>query len=198
MKKPSRSYRQTKRAAAARRTGRRILEAATALWRERALEGLTLQAIAERAGVSVQTVLRRYGSKEGVVEAVLAEGADGVRAQRDTAPVGDLDGALGVLMAHYEQDGEAVLSTLALEDRLEAARLIAGEGRRYHRRWCERVFAPWLPPPGGSAYDLRLDAFVAATDLALWKLLRRDLGRTPEETRATLYALLEGLTKLSP
>jgi len=40
----------------------------------------------------------------------------------------------------------------------------------------------------------RLDVFVAATDLFLWKLLRRDLDRSQDKTRNVLAALLEGLT----
>lgn len=193
MKKPTRSYRQTARAEATRETGRRILRAAAELWRERTLDELTLQAIAERAGVTVQTVLRRYGSKEGVVEAGLTEDAAGVRAERAAAPVGDLDGALATLLEHYEHDGDRVLRTLEAEGRLEVARLIVATGRREHRAWCARVFAPWLPPPDTGAHAARLDAFVAATDIYLWKLLRRDLGRSPEATRAVLRALLDGL-----
>lgn len=198
MKENQRRYRQTARAEATRETGRRILQATGDLWRELPFDEITLQAIADRAEVSVQTVLRRYGSKEGVVEAVLAERTLGVRAHRDTAPAGDLDSALDVLLDHYEREGDAVLRTLAAEDRLEAARLIVATGRAYHRDWCARVFAPWLLPSEAGEHAARLDAFVAATDIYLWKLLRRDLGRSPESVRATFRALLDGLTRPLP
>jgi AcrR family transcriptional regulator len=194
---PRRPYRMQARSEAAARTGRRILAAAVALWRERALDEITLQAIAERAGVSVQTVLRRYGSKEGVVAACIEGDAAGIRTERDEAPVGDVDRALAVLLRHYERDGDAVLRTLALEGRVAAAAAVAEGGRAAHRAWCARVFAPSLPPPDDRAYDARLDAFVAATDLSLWKLLRRDLGRSAAATADALRALLQGLVALS-
>ena len=195
MKTETRRYRQSARAEAARETGRRILEAAVALWRERPFDEITLQAIADGADVSVQTVIRRYGSKEGVIEAAIAEEVSGIRAHRDTAPTGDIDAALNVLLDHYEREGEAVLRTLAAEDRFDAARLITENGRRHHRAWCARVFAPWLPPADAPEHTPRLDAFVAATDLYVWKLVRLDLGRSRPATRAVFRALLDGLTQ---
>lgn len=189
----TRTYQMTARAEAVAETGRRILAAAVALWRERPMDEITLQAIADRAGVSVQTVIRRFGSKEGVIEAAIERDAAGIRTERDRAPVGDVDAALGILLRHYERDGDAVLRTLALEERLDAAQAAVEVGRREHRAWCARVFAPHLPTPESDGFDRRLDAFVAATDLYAWKLLRRDLGRTKAETEQTLRALLRGL-----
>lgn len=193
----TRPYRMTARAEAAARTGRDILEAAVALWRERALDEITLQEIANRAGVSVQTVIRRFGSKEGVIEACIEGDVAGVRLERERAPAGDVERALEILLGHYERDGDAVLRTLAVEERLEAARAVAETGRTEHRAWCARVFERFLPAPDAAEYRPRLDAFVAATDLYLWKLLRRDLGRSTEETKRTLRTLLDGLTFLS-
>ncbi|WP_412068896.1 TetR/AcrR family transcriptional regulator [Rubrivirga sp. IMCC43871] len=185
-----RPYRQTARAEAAAQTGRDILAAAAALWRERSLDAITLADIAERAGVSVQTVIRRFGSKDGVIDAGIEARASGVEAERDAAPVDDVAGALDVLLAHYEADGDAVVRTLALEDRLPAAKRIADNGRAHHRAWCARVFGHVLPAPDAADHTARLDAVVAATDLYVWKLLRRDLGRSVEATRAAFDALL--------
>lgn len=189
----TRRYRMTTRAEAAAETARRILSAAVALWREQAMNEITLQAIADCADVSVQTVIRRFGSKEGVIEACIERDAAGIRTERARAPVGDVDAALSILLGHYERDGDAVLRTLALEDRVEAARATVEAGRVEHRAWCARVFAPYLPAPESDDVDQRLDAFVAATDLYVWKLLRRDLGRTVAETEQTVRALLHGL-----
>jgi AcrR family transcriptional regulator len=188
-----RQYRQRARAEAAARTRQAILGAAVTLWRELDWEQVTLGAIAERAGVTVQTVLRRFGSKDGVVDACLAERASGVEEIRDRARAGDLQGALEALLAHYERDGDAVLRTLDLEARSPTARRIVEHGRAEHRAWCARVFAPYLPSPRAGSYRARLDAFVAATDIYAWKLVRRDLGRTRQQTRDALAALLEGL-----
>lgn len=191
--KPTRRYRQTARAEAAAQTARDVMDAAVALWYETALDDITLADVAERAGVSVQTVIRRFGSKDGLIEAVIEAKASGVEARRDEAPVGDVGGALAVLLDHYEADGDATIRTLALEDRYPVARLVTDNGRRHHREWCARVFAPFLPEAGADGHDARLDAFVAATDLYLWKLLRRDLGRSADEVRRTFETLVGAL-----
>ena len=197
MEPAPRQYNMTARAEAAARTARDILTATIELWRERSLDEITLQAIADRAGVSVQTVIRRFGSKEGIVEATLRGDVGEVRVERDRTTAGDVDAAVDTLLSHYERDGDAVLRTLALEDKMEAARAITAKGREEHRRWCARVFAPFLPAPDAREYDLRLDAFFAATDIYLWKLLRRDFGRTIGETKRTLRSLIDGLARLS-
>jgi len=184
------------RAEAAARTAHDILTAAAALWRERPVDEITLGAIAERAGVSVRTVIRRFGSREGVIAACIQADAAGIQAERGQAAAGDVQGALDVLLAHYERDGDAVLRTLALEEKVPEARAIVQAGRAAHREWCARVFAPHLPPPGDAAHGIRLDAFVAATDLYTWRLLRRDRGRSAEETGLVIRALVDGLLSL--
>jgi AcrR family transcriptional regulator len=184
------------RAEAAARTGHGILTAAAELWRERPMDEITLAAIAQRAGVSVRTVIRRFGSREGVIAACIEADASGIVSERDQAAAGDVEGALEVLLAHYERDGDAVLRTLALEDKVAEAKAIADAGRAGHRLWCARVFAPHLPPREDDAYGTRLDAFVAATDLYVWKLLRRDLGRSADDTRQVIRALVDGILSL--
>jgi AcrR family transcriptional regulator len=190
----SRQYRMGARAEAALRTEQSILSAMAELWREQSLDAITLEDVAARAGVSVRTVMRRFGSRDGLIAATMEQEGSRIISERDRARTGDVEGALAVLLRHYERDGVAVLRTLSLEDRHEAARQIVARGRSEHRAWCARVFSPFLPVRGTDAYRTRLDAFVAATDLYLWKLLRLDLGRTADETRLAFHTLLDGLT----
>jgi len=60
-------------------------------------------------------------------------------------------------------------------------------GRAYHRDWVARVFAPLLDGLSGSARKRRLVELIVATDLLVWKLLRRDmrLGRATAERIVT-------------
>ena len=192
--KGKRPYRMGKRAKATARTGAHILEAAIELWREGPLDGITLDRIAERAGVSVRTVIRHFGSRDGVIEACIETDAGGVRQRRDRAPAGDLDEAVSVLLEHYERDGDPIIRTLALEEQVPAARVVTQRGRAEHRRWCERVFGPLLAPAQeGADREAQVDALVAATDVFVWKLLRRDLGRSPEAAGRVIRSLIEGL-----
>jgi AcrR family transcriptional regulator len=189
----TRPYRMAARAEAAARTARRIVEAAVALWHEGSVEAITLEAIAARAGVSARTVIRRFGSRDGVMEAAIASESARIAAERDAAPSGDLEGALEALLRHYERDGDAVLRTLALEESVDLARSIVETGRAVHREGCARWFATHLPPPDDPGYGTRLDAFVAATDIYVWKLLRRDLARSPRETFEVIRTLVHAL-----
>src|SRR5215212_6827856 len=101
-----RPYRMRARAEAAAETGRRILEATIELHRERFFDQVSLEDIAERAGVTVRTVIRRFGSKERLIEAAAEAANREVTHQRDRAPVGDIEGAVKNLVDHYEEWGE--------------------------------------------------------------------------------------------
>ena len=79
-----------------------------------------------------------------------------------------------MLVEHYEQRGDGVVLLLAQEGSDEQVRRITTAGRRLHRDWVQRVFAPYLPP--GAAADELLDLLVVTTDVLTWKQLRRDIG----------------------
>jgi hypothetical protein len=56
-----------------------------------------------------------------------------------------------------------------------------------------KVFAPDLPESNTSNYEHSLLTFITATEFYLWKLLRRDLNKSYEETFEVFKTLLEGL-----
>ena len=188
-----RPYRMRARAEATAETGRRILEAAIELHRERFFDQVSLADIAERAGVTVQTVIRRFGSKERLIEATAEEGTRQVIRQRDQAPVGDVDGAVENLVDHYEEWGESALRLLAQEERVAAFRSVTDAARAFHHEWVERTFAPLLAKRIGAARQRLLAELVAICDVYYWKLLRRDMGLSREQTelaiRETILAL---------
>jgi AcrR family transcriptional regulator len=192
-----RPYRMRARAEAAAETGRRILDAVIELHRERFFDQVSLEDIAERAGVTVQTVIRRFGSKERLIEAAAEEGNRQVTHQRYQAPVGDIEGAVENLVDHYEEWGNSVLRLLAQEERVPAFRSVTDAGRAFHYEWVERTFAPLLAERTGTARRRLLAELVAICDVYFWKLLRRDMGLSREQTelaiRETILAL-EGET----
>ncbi|HWS58692.1 MAG TPA: TetR/AcrR family transcriptional regulator [Actinotalea sp.] len=187
-----RSYRQTARADAAAATGERILDATVELFWEQP-DGIVLNDVARAAGVTVQTVLRRFGTKADLLHAAASRERDKVASQRGTAPVGDTAAAVAVLVEHYEQLGDRVMRLLSEESRTPALREITDAGRALHREWCLRVFAPALTGRTGADHDRRLAQLVAVCDVYTWKLLRRDAGLDPEQTRVALVELLDPL-----
>ena len=82
----TRSYDNSGRAAAARETRRAVVCAAHDLFLENGYVGTTLAAIAERAGVSVQTVYAQFGSKPAIVKQIVDEAIAG-----DDEPIAIVD-----------------------------------------------------------------------------------------------------------
>jgi AcrR family transcriptional regulator len=189
-----RPYRMSARAAAAAETGERILDAAVEVFWE-GPGAVSLDEVARRAGVTVQTVIRRFGGRDGLFSAASARESDRIEAQRDEAPVGDLTGAVRVLLDHYEEVGDRVLRMLAEEDRVPGIRQLAESGRAYHRAWCARVFGPALAGLSPSDKKRRLAQLVAVCDVLTWKLLRRDAGLSRQQTERALVELLTPLQK---
>jgi AcrR family transcriptional regulator len=189
----SRPYRMVARAAAAAATGERILDAAVEVFWDRPGEGLSLDEVARRADVTVQTVIRRFGGRDGLFAAAAEREVERVRRQRDEAPVGDVAGAVRVLLDHYETMGDRALRLLAEEERVPGMRELADRGRALHRDWCARVFAPALEGRVGAERRRRLAQLVAVCDVYSWKLLRRDAGLSRHQTELALVELLEPL-----
>ena len=84
------------------------------------LRDVALRGVAAGAGVSLGTVVNRFGTKEGL----FAGFADRARAEAtsllDKIPVDDYERAVEVLVDRYERTGDANLRALALEGRVEA------------------------------------------------------------------------------
>ena len=193
-KMPRRSYRMDARAAAAAATATRILDAAEALFWERSMQEITLEQVAGRAGVTVQTVIRRFQSKDRLFEAAAERQTARIVAQRDAAPPGDLAAAVRILVDHYEELGDRVIRLLGEEDRVPGLRKLTDRGRNHHRTWCERVFAATLADLSGSARARRLAQLIAVTDVYTWKLLRRDRLLSRRQTELAMRELLEPIT----
>jgi AcrR family transcriptional regulator len=188
-----RPYRMAARAASAEATGQRILDAAVEVFWELPGENISLDEVARRSGVAVQTVLRRFGGRDGLFAAAAEREFEHVRAQRDEAPMGDVAGAVRLLVDHYEEIGDRMLRLLSEAERLPRLEAIAERGRGYHRDWCARVFVAALEGREGVERRRRLTQLVAVTDLYVWKLLRRDGGLSRRQTERALVELLQPL-----
>jgi AcrR family transcriptional regulator len=189
IKPPTRRYSQSARAQSAEATAQRIVDAFLARLMTQWYDEITLDRVAEDAGVTVQTVVRRFGAKEGLLaNAVKTMGAQ-INAQR-AAPPGDRGRVVDNLVADYEQTGDAVIRLLALEPRHPAVKEVLDFGRREHRQWVANAFSETLSRLGATARRSALDALVIATDVYAWKLLRRDMARSLAATAATIKHLV--------
>lgn len=188
----ARPYRQSARALSVQSTRRRIAEAFFHCWRERWFDEITLEDIAQRAGVSVRTLMRQFDSKEGLVAGSVSYMAPDIIDRRMVAP-GDVGAVIEQLFDDYELNGDATIRALAQETRLPALAPLLAAGRAGHRAVTLANFAPRLEAMPQHHRRRALDALVIATDVSTWKLLRRDMGRTKAQSQATVKMMVDAV-----
>jgi AcrR family transcriptional regulator len=178
------------RAEATAATRARILDAATGQFLEHWYDEVTLGVIATDAGVTQQTVINHFGSKEGLLAAAVERiGPERHRRGSDRDPVERV-------VADYELGGDAVIRLLALEERVPALHPFLETGRASHRAWLEETFGDRLPR-AKARREVALAALVAATDTYTWKLLRRDIGLSRAATMKSMRRLVDGALEVA-
>lgn len=192
-----RPYRQSARAEAASRTAEAIADAFLGHMASHWYDDISLASVAKTAGVTVPTILRHFGSKEGVLEAIGKRFETEVRERRRMTP-GDIDGAIAALVADYETAGDMMMRFLAQETRFPALRRLTDVGRVQHRSWVRESFAPCLAGLTPEQEEWQLDGLIMSLDLYVWQVLRRDRGRSPEDVKRFMRALVNGILGSKP
>lgn len=192
LKTATRHYAQSARAESTEATGRRIVGAFMTLLLERWLDEITLDEVAEGAGVTVQTVVRRFGGKEGLLASAVKVFEEQINEQRATPP-GEIDQLVDNLLGDYERTGDGVIRLLALEGRHPAVGPVLELGRGEHRRWLANAFEGTLRELHRLERQRMLDSLVIVTDVYTWKLLRRDMGRSVREAAVTIRNLIDAV-----
>jgi AcrR family transcriptional regulator len=177
------------RARGVERTRDRILGAARRRFFELPYDEVRLGDIAAEAGVTQQTLLNHFSSKEGLLTELAQAVAPEVARLRGTVRPGDVRAAVRGLVRQYEAIGDANVRLTAAADRVPGLRAGLTYARGEHQAWLEKTFAPQLPADP-LARRRALAALYAVTDVGTWKLLRRDLGRSRAETTAVLESLV--------
>ena len=177
------------RAAAAEATRLRILEVAVTLLKSRFRSEIRLEDIAAGAHVTVQTIINVFGSRSELLDEALASLLHDLRVQRLRAEPGDLDGAVAALVDHYEQFGDLVIRNLAEQADPE----LIETGRAGHRRWVQRQFAAQIERLDATRHRSLIDELVCVCDVYIWKLLRRDMGRSRPETEKTILSMVNAI-----
>ncbi len=193
----NRPYKQVARAEAQQRTQDALLDAAEEELYEGRWQKTSLEALAGRAGVTKQTLLRHFGSKEGLIEAAIRRTSEIVRKERARAPIGDVPGAVRNLLDHYERWGNLVMRVLAEEHRISLVRKMTDRGRQVHYDWVDYAFGPQLENLDEEARLRRRAALIALCDVHTWWLLSHDLELDRAAISATLTDAIEGIVRES-
>jgi len=194
-----RPYKQVARAQARERTQQALIEAATAEFFEGDWMSVSLDSLAAKAGVTKQTLLRNFGSKEGLLIQALVRLGGQARDQRWDAPVGDIAGAVDNLLDHYAEWGKRSLRLGSWQGGpTTLLSLISQAARRFHYDWIEYVFEPQLAGLRGKARAHRRAALIALCDVQTWWIFSHDLELPRAEVRAILIDLIERLIAQQP
>jgi AcrR family transcriptional regulator len=188
--KPTRNYTMRARAESTIETRERILDSVIALSEEKLSLEIVLADVAERSGVSVQTILRHFGDRRRLFEEARTRQVKRVRAERST-PVGDAAAAVRTIVAFYDRMGEWSLMLQAQEHSDELSRQTVELARRVHREWVQEIFAPELA--GRRDREELEDLLVVATDVLTWKILRRDGGMSRSNTCDRMLRLVQAV-----
>jgi AcrR family transcriptional regulator len=188
----TRRYTKVARAETQERTRVALLDAGQRLFFERGWDATTLEDLAAAAGVTKQTLLRHFGSKDGLLEQAFAKAFSDVREQRWDVPGDDVGRAVDNLLDHYEAVGDRALKIDAMADVAVVADLVE-RSRQLHYDWVDVAFAAFLRPLRGRDRARRRAALIALCDVHTWRLLAGDLGLTRAEVRATLMLVIDSL-----
>ena len=187
-----RPYIMTDRADSVEETRQRIIRTSRDLFQERWYDDVTLGQIAEAAGVSHQTVLNHFSSKEGVFGAVLAAVEAEVVEEDARGAARDTRTAVRHLLERYERMGLENARFVVQEHRSVALHQTLERARANHRAWVEQVFAQRLPPSGPTRRR-KIAALIAATEVMAWKAVRHDYGFSKADTIAALSAAIDAI-----
>lgn len=204
--KRKRGYDSALRRQQAAQTRMRILDAAERLFAERGYAASTVEAIAGAAAVAVDTVYAAFGSKRGVLQALLD-----VRVGGDEARI-DLLERPGPKAVRRNPDQEAQLAGFAtdigaimervrpVDDIIRGAAAVDAEIAAFrsqtqaHRYRNMRQMASWLaangPLRGGMSPDEAAAILWTLTSPEVHRLLRAERGWTAERYRDWLFETL--------
>ncbi len=160
-------------------THERILRVGKSLFANRGYEHTSTSAIARQAGTSESQLMKHFGNKAGLLEAIFIEGwtkiTDDARAAAEdvTSPLQKLQTISGSVLRSLERDPELKL-------------LLLLEGRRIRKEGqmvaLTQGFLGFVQLVDGVLYEMR--------DL---KILRPDLS--PQAVRSALMGMLEGMLR---
>jgi AcrR family transcriptional regulator len=189
--KSRRPYRSRLRAEQAAQTRRRILEASGDLFAERGYGATTIDAVAASAGVAVDTVYAIFGTKKGMLSALIdlrvtgsSEGSD-VLAGEGPRALRNVSNQRQMLAGFADDIVTRIERVRPIDDVMQSAGAIDPEIAELRARMQEnrlsklRTFIEWLAANGAMRRDIDVDE--AAT--IAWTLTSPEVNRLLRDVR---------------
>jgi AcrR family transcriptional regulator len=179
----------TARAKDAERTAERIVDAMLMRLSSTPYEHIRIEDVAADAGVTGQTVIRRFGNKPGLMIATVERELARIVAAREAAAHAAPVDTIRNLVMHYERYGALILKTYSEAPLVPGLPEITARGREFHVDWCRRSFP--LDHSLPEAERIRRSAqIIAICDATTWRILRFDGGLDAVQTEIALRELL--------
>lgn len=188
----TRQYTQTTRSDQTLARRQQMIQAVFALMERGSIGQVTLQGVADEAGVSLKTVVRHFGSKEELLRQAMDE-ARQVEEDNRAVPVGDPEAVCRTLAERYELMAEQIYRMGDLELTHQWLADWVQMARTSHLNWLADAFEPWLPAESPERED-RLMCLFSATEIRSWWAIRQRFGYSPERARTVMLRQLLALT----
>lgn len=197
----TRKYELRGRAVAVEENRRRILDAAWGLVVEAGFHPVSMELVAERAGVTRVTIYRQFGSKSSLFEAVVWDRLSQARldrldeARRRPDPVDALRAFLRENCRLLGEIGDALRYSLEVarsDPTVQELLDISYFGRRLHSlaELAQRLDDSGRLAPGWTQSRV-VDALMVLTSLEAFDSLTRHRHRSPRRTADTLFAMAQ-------
>lgn len=182
----------TSRAGEAERTRDRIVDAMLQRFARLPFGQIRLEDVAADSGVTVQTVIRRFGTKAGLLVATVERELGRIAANRAAIAGASARETIEALADHYEVYGALILKAYAEADLVDGLVELAKRGRDFHVTWCRSAFAvdTQTGAAGSVERERRLAQIVAVCDARTWSILRLDSGLSAEQTALALLEMI--------
>src|SRR6266542_589755 len=177
---PRRRYDTTRRQAQAAQTRQDIVAAAQRVFLERGYSGATLTAIAQAAGVVVETIYRGFGSKASLFKVVVRAAVAGGAARAAVPP--EQRPAIQAVIAETDPRRQFQLYAAAQPELAEVWAQLENERLAGMGRFAQRLADRGVLRPGLSAEDAR-DVLWTLNSMAVHDLLVVQRGWPPERYR---------------
>ena len=188
----TRTYRQSRRQEQVQERRRQIIWAVGALMVRGSFDDVTLQGVADEAGVSLKTVTRQFGTKEQLLQAAMDD-ARGDEESRRAVSTSDPAQVAQVLAARYDEMAEMIYRMGDAELRYDWLGEWVQMARESHLSWLEQTFARWLPESLPERRD-RLMCLFAATEVRSWWAIRHRFDCDATTAERIMREHLEALT----
>ncbi len=158
----------------------------------------TVDAAAERAGVSRRSVFRFFTDRESLMRAATEARQHEMAAMfpPPEPPAASLAGGVQAVVDHRAAVYEYISPARQLAERLKCTDpIIRSEHERLRRsrRAClAEYFREYLPPPGPQ-WERALDGLQLALSWNAWWVLRHDFGRTTDEAKEAVALAVRGI-----